>query len=128
MEKETEAKNSKGSAPAGSMNTNTAAALSYLLGFITGIFFLLTSKDSFVRFHAMQSTVLFVGFFVVNIVLNFIPGIGAILSPLLGLLSLFLWIFLMIKAHQGEKYKLPYIGDIAEQQLAKMHSKETHKK
>ncbi|MEK7065502.1 MAG: DUF4870 domain-containing protein [Patescibacteria group bacterium] len=97
------------------------AAASYLLGFVTGIIFLLLEKQSrFVRFHAMQSTILFGGIFVVNLVLGFIPILGWIVGLLLSLVAFILWIVLMWKAFQGEMYKVPYVGAIAEKQLAKM--------
>jgi len=97
------------------------AAASYLLGFITGIIFLLVEKESkFIRFHAMQSTILFGGIFVANIVLGFIPILGWLIGLLLSLGSFILWILCMWKAFQGEMYKVPFIGDIADQQLKKM--------
>ena len=96
-------------------------AASYLLGFITGIIFLLVEKQSkFVRFHAMQSTMLFGGVFVANIALGFIPILGWIVGLLLSFTSFILWIVCMWKAFQGEMYKVPYVGNLAEQQLAKM--------
>lgn len=102
-------------------NENLMAAASYLLGFITGIIFLLVEKDSkFVRFHAMQSTIFFGGVFLANIALGFIPLLGWLVGLLLSLAAFVLWIVLMWKAFQGEKYKIPYVGDIAEAQLAKM--------
>jgi uncharacterized membrane protein len=102
-------------------NENLMGAASYLLGFITGIIFLLIEKQSkFVRFHAMQSTILFGGVFVVNIVLGFIPFLGWLVGLLLSFASFVLWIVLMWKAFQGETYKLPVVGDLADQQLAKM--------
>ncbi|MBI5465330.1 DUF4870 domain-containing protein [Candidatus Gottesmanbacteria bacterium] len=104
-----------------SSNENLMGALTYLLGFITGIIFLLVEKQSkFVRFHAMQSTILFGGLFVVNVALGFIPLLGWLAGLLLSLLGFVLWIVLMWKAFQGEMYKVPYVGDIAEKQLAKM--------
>ncbi len=97
------------------------AAASYLLGFVTGIIFLLLEKQStFVRFHAMQSTILFGGIFVINIALGFIPILGWLAGLLLSLVAFILWIVLMWKAFQGEMYKVPKVGDIAERQLAKM--------
>lgn len=102
-------------------NENLMGALTYLVGFITGIIFLLVEKQSrFVRFHAMQSTILFGGLFIVNIALGFIPLLGWLAGLLLSLLGFVLWIVLMWKAFQGEMYKVPYVGDIAEQQLSKM--------
>lgn len=102
-------------------NENLMGAASYLLGFVTGIIFLLLEKQSkFVRFHAMQSTVLFGGIFVVNIALGFIPILGWLAGLLLSLVSFVFWIICMWKAFQGEMYKVPYVGDVAEKQLAKM--------
>ncbi|OGG12456.1 hypothetical protein A2875_01880 [Candidatus Gottesmanbacteria bacterium RIFCSPHIGHO2_01_FULL_46_14] len=102
-------------------NENLMAAASYLLGFVTGIIFLLIEKQSrFVRFHAMQSTILFGGIFVVNLALGFIPILGWLVGLLLSLAAFVLWIVLMWKAFQGEMYKVPYVGAIAEKQLAKM--------
>ena len=97
------------------MQPNLAALLSYFLGFITGlVFYLVEKKNKFVRFHAMQSIVVFGGLFVINLVLIVIPVLGALISVLLSLLSLVLWVLLMIKAYQGEYFKLPIAGDIAE--------------
>jgi uncharacterized membrane protein len=102
-------------------NENLMGAASYLLGFITGIIFLLVEKQSkFVRFHAMQSTVLFGGLFIVNIALGFVPILGWLVGLLLSFVAFILWIVCMWKAFQGEMYKVPFVGEIAEQQLAKM--------
>lgn len=96
-------------------------AAAYLLGFITGIVLLLVEKESkFVRFHAMQSTILFGGIFVVNIILGFIPILGWLAGLFLSFAAFIMWIVLMWKAFQGEMYKVPKIGDLALQQLAKM--------
>ncbi len=97
------------------MQPNLAALLSYFLGFITGlVFYLVEKKNKFVRFHAMQSMLLFGGFFVINLILLIIPVLGVILSTLLSLLSIVLWVLLMIKAYQGEMFRLPIVGDMAE--------------
>lgn len=96
------------------------AAASYLLGFLTGIVFLLVEKESpFVRFHAMQSVVLFGSIFVANFILGFIPILGWIVGLFLTFTAFILWIVCMWKAFQGEMYKVPYVGAIAEKQLAK---------
>ena len=96
-------------------------AVSCLLGFVTGIIMLLVEKQSrFVRFHAMQSTMLFGGLFVVNIALGFIPILGWLVGLILSFVAFILWIILMWKAFQGEMYKVPYVGEMAEKQLAKM--------
>jgi len=102
-------------------NENLMGAASYLLGFITGIVFLLVEKDSkFVRFHAMQSTIAFGGMFVANIVLGFIPVLGWLIGLILSFAAFIFWIVCMWKAFQGEMYKIPYIGNLAEQQLSKI--------
>ena len=102
-------------------NENLMAAASYLLGFVTGIIFLLVEKESkFVRFHAMQSTILFGGIFILNIVLGFVPLLGWLVGLILSFAAFVLWIVCMWKAFQGEMFKVPYVGDIAEKQLSKM--------
>lgn len=104
------------------MDENIEAALSYFLGFITGILFFVLEKESkFVRFHAMQSIAVFIAVFVINMVLVTILAItivGLILLPLIYLIEVILWIFLMYKAYKGEKFKLPVVGDFAEKQVA----------
>lgn len=102
-------------------NENLMGAVSYLLGFITGIVLLLVEKQSkFVRFHAMQSTILFGGLFIINVGLGFIPLLGWLAGLFLSLLGFILWIVCLWKAFQGEMYKVPYVGNLAEKQLAKM--------
>jgi uncharacterized membrane protein len=67
-----------------------------------------------VRFHAMQSIIVFGAITVVSIIVSWIPIVGYIIGVLLSILALVLWILLMIKAYQGGKYKLPIAGDMAE--------------
>ena len=96
---------------------NVAALLSYVLGVLTGIiFFIIEKENKFVRFHAMQSIITFGGLFVIQIVFAFIPIVGAIIVPIISIASLILWVVLMIKSYQGEKFKLPIVGDMAEKQ------------
>ena len=100
------------------LDENVAGLLSYLLGFITGLIFFLIEKDSkFVKFHAMQSIVTFGGLMVISIVLSFIPFIQCFAPFIVPLVGLVLWILLMVKAYQGERFKLPVIGDFAEKQV-----------
>jgi len=102
-------------------NENMMAAASYLLGFVTGIIMLLIEKQSkFVRFHAMQSTLLFGGVFVANIALGFIPILGWLVGLFLSFATFIFWILCLWKAFQGEMYKVPYVGNMAEKQLLKM--------
>jgi uncharacterized membrane protein len=94
---------------------NIAALLAYLLGFISGLIFLLIEKkNKFVRFHAMQSIITFGAIFVGQWALTFFPILGLLLSGLLSIFGVGLWVVLMVKAYQGEKFKLPWAGDIAE--------------
>ena len=98
------------------LSENIRGALCYVLGFVSGIFFMLTEKkNKFVRFHAMQSIMVFLGL----TLLMMIPFIGWMLSVFIAPLSLLLWLFLMYKAYQGEKFKLPIIGDLAEKHSEK---------
>ena len=108
---------------------NIAALLSYVLGWITGLVFLLIDKRPYVRFHAAQSIVVFLGLHILRVVLGVIFGmgwwfgglgswgaftVGTFLVTLIGLLSLILWIVLMVKAFQGVRFKLPVAGGVAE--------------
>lgn len=100
------------------LDANVAAALCYLAWFVTGIIFLVVEKDSkFVKFHAMQSVILFLPMAVVQMVLWSIPFLGWLLGFFLWIASLLVWLVLMFKAFQGERFKLPVVGDLAEQQV-----------
>jgi len=101
------------------LDENVAGFLCYLLGFITGIVFLVVEKKSrFVRFHAMQSTITFLGLFVISLILGAIPIIHLLLFPI-WILSLVLWLLLMLKALRGEWYSLPIVGKMAEEKMGK---------
>ncbi len=100
-------------------------ALAYILGPVSGVLLILVEKKSgYIRFHAMQSTVVFGALMLLNLVLGIVPILGWIVailvSPVLILVSFVLWLVLMWKAYSGEKYKVPYFGDLAEKQLAKL--------
>ncbi len=109
------------------MQANTAAGLSYIAGWITGLIFFFGEKQNrFVRFNAMQSILLYAAVTVIYIVLDVLvtalafSGLGALLllfgllTWLVGLGAFVLWIILMINAFQGKYLKLPIIGDYAE--------------
>jgi uncharacterized membrane protein len=97
------------------LQPNVAGLLCYLFAWITGLIFLLIEKESkFVRFHAIQSIATYVVFFVVYIVLWFIPIIGWIINIFLAIAMFILWILLMYKAYQGKMFKLPIVGKFAE--------------
>jgi uncharacterized membrane protein len=107
------------------ISENVAGLLSYLVGWVTGIIFFLIDKRPFVRFHAAQSIVVFGGLFAIRIALGAVfgasfmmMGIGsfglvAALYGLIGLAALILWILLMVKAYQGEKFEVPIAAGIA---------------
>lgn len=96
------------------LDENVAGFLCYLLGFITGIVFLIVEKRSrFVRFHAKQSTIAFLGLFIIKLILSPIPLLNLLIFPL-WVLALILWLILMVKALRGERYRLPIVGKWAE--------------
>jgi len=97
------------------LDENVAGLLCYVLGWVSGlVFFLIEKRNKFVRFHALQSIIVFGVLFLASFILGWIPVIGAVISWLISILALVLWIILMIKAYQGEKFKLPWAGDLAE--------------
>jgi len=94
------------------LKKETAGALSYILGPVTGVIFLIISKDPFVKFHAMQSIVVFLGLFILQWVLGF-TVILIFLVPLLGILGFVLWLLLIYKAWQGQEWEVPFLGKLA---------------
>jgi uncharacterized membrane protein len=119
-------------APAQSqMSENVAGFLCYILGWITGLIFYFVDKRPYVRFHAAQSIVTFGGLHIVYIVLGMFLGFslfaggwtgfsfGWALYGLLDLACFVLWILLMIKAYQGERFRLPVAADLAEKIFGK---------
>jgi uncharacterized membrane protein len=108
------------------MAENVAGLLSYVLGWVTGLIFFLIDKRPYVRFHAAQSIVVFGGLHIIQIILGRIFGLGflfggwgafsfgLLLFQLISLVSLILWILLMVKAYQGERFRVPFAADIAD--------------
>ncbi len=96
------------------LNKNTAGALAYVLGPVTGVVFLILEKDPYVRFHAMQSIVVFIGLFILQWVLGFTIILLPLVS-LIGILLFVLWLLMIYKAWQGEKWEVPVLGKIARQ-------------
>ena len=93
------------------MQPNLEAFFCYLFGFITGLVFYLVEKENkFVRFHAMQSILVFGALFVAGFLILLIP----VLNIAFLLAQTALWIILMVMAYQGETFKLPIVGDIAQ--------------
>ena len=101
------------------LETNIAGLLCYVLGWISGLIFLLIEQENkFVRFHAIQSIIVFGILNIAGIILSWIPLIGFFLWPIISVLGLILWIVLMVKAYQGIMFKLPWAGDFAEKRVA----------
>jgi uncharacterized membrane protein len=109
---------------AGGLTDNVAGMLAYVT-FIPAIIFLVMepyNKNRFIRFHSFQSIFLAVAMIAISIglsIFSFVPVLGLMLLPLhlliwLGLFAL--WIVLLLKANQGQMWKLPVIGDMAEKQ------------
>ena len=110
------------------MADNVAGMLAYVT-IIPAIIFLVTApynKNRFIRFHSFQCLFFCVALIVLQIalsILTVVPFMAFITLPLhllIGLGSLGLWIVLLIKANQGQMYKLPFIGDLAEKQANAM--------
>jgi uncharacterized membrane protein len=101
------------------LSENVASGLSYVFGWVTGLIFYLIDKRPEVRFHAMQSIVFAVVAMIVSWLGRLTDGFFAGLLFLVSLVFFFTWIFLMIQAFQGKHFKLPVIGDFAEQQAGR---------
>jgi uncharacterized membrane protein len=112
------------------LEENLACALCYVLGLLTGVLFLVLepyNRNRLIRFHAFQSIflniawiVVFIALSIISVMLLPIPFLGAILSLMLhmaaGLGVLILWLMLMYKAYNKERWVLPFIGPLAEKQ------------
>lgn len=108
------------------MAENVAGTLCYVLGWLSGLIFFFIDKRPFVRFHAAQSIVVFGALHILTIILGMIFGmslfvggvtglsVGGALYYLVGLIEFVLWIVLMIKAYQGQKFRVPVAADVAE--------------
>jgi uncharacterized membrane protein len=113
------------------MSENVAGLLCYVLAWVTGLIFYFIDKRPYVRFHASQSIVLFGGLHIVYFVLagffgfSFLAGGFAglgfawLLYGVLDLVAFILWILLMIKAYQGERFRVPVVADLAEKIFGK---------
>ncbi len=126
-----------GSASAGQtgLAENVASGLCYVLGWVTGLIFLLIDKRPAVKFHAAQSIVVFGGLHILRIILGIVFGfgmfggmwggnwgtfgIGVAILACVGLLTFVLWIVLMVKGFQGHKFRVPVAADFADQLVGK---------
>jgi len=109
--------------PTEGIQENVAGVLCYVLGWLSGLIFLLIDKRPFVRFHAVQSIGLNISIVVVYLAVAFsfvmlhflhLGFLAVAIYPVLWLLVLVVWVFMMYKAYQHEKFLLPVIGNIAE--------------
>jgi len=100
-------------------NQNLLAALTYLLFFITGIIFLLIEKkNDYIRFHALQSVAVFAPLMILLIFLStFLGSLGLFLNFLISVVTFAIWVYLMYRAFNGDRYHVPYIGAWVEKQL-----------
>jgi len=113
------------------MAESVAGALCYSLGWVTGLIFYFIDKRPSVRFHAAQSIVVFGALHILHEILRVFFGISFLggewgtftfgygLYRLLHLVTFILWLVLMIKAYQGERFRVPIAADIAEQIFGK---------
>jgi len=102
------------------LEENVAGLLCYVLGWVSGLVFVLIEKESkFVRFHAMQSIYVFGTLMVAAIIIGWIPVIGWVISRLIGVVAFALWVILMIKAYQGVQFKIKWAGDYAERGVSR---------
>lgn len=100
------------------LRSNLFAVLAYMLGAITGVLLLVVERrDQYVRFHAMQSTLMCLLFLVVTLIIGSVPVVGTPLNIVASFAMSVLWFVLMFKAFTGQRYKLPYVGEIAERQI-----------
>lgn len=101
------------------LDKNTSSALAYVLGPITGIVFLVVEKDKKVRFHAMQSIVVFGGLFVIQTLM----AVSVVLIPFVPLINIVgfaLYLLLIYKAWSGEDWEVPFFGKYAKKFLGKV--------
>jgi len=98
------------------VDENVEGLLCYILGWVTGILFLILEKENkLVRFHAAQSLATFLPLSVILVIVGMMPFIGWLLAGPISILTLILWLLLMFKALKGERYRLPIVGNFAEE-------------
>lgn len=94
------------------LDENIAAALAYVGMFITGIIvFVMERENKTLRFHALQSTLLFGGLALLGVVINWIPIIRGLVGWIPGLVMFICWIGLTFVAYKGATIKIPILGD-----------------
>jgi uncharacterized membrane protein len=101
------------------MSENVASGLSYVFTWLTGLIFFLVDRRPEVRFHAMQAIAFGLLWTLVAVVRPYMPFPIDALLGLLWVVFFVTWIILMIQGFQGKHFKLPVIGDFAEQQAGR---------
>ena len=112
------------------LDQNVASALCYVLGWLTGILFILVEKENkVVRFHAMQSIIVFLSLGILGWIIGAMFmgsggyyyssswGFWSMVTSLIFVIEIILWLVLIIKAYQGETFQVPIAGQIAAKQL-----------
>jgi uncharacterized membrane protein len=94
---------------------NIAGLLCYVLGWISGIIFLvLEQRNRWVRFHAAQSLVVFGTLTIAGLILGWIPVAGTIFASIIAFAGVILWVILMVKAYNSERFEIPWASDVAD--------------
>jgi uncharacterized membrane protein len=100
------------------LSPNVAAVLTYVLGWVSGLLFLLIErKNNFVRFHAAQSVLVFGPVTIAGILIGLIPVAGWMINTALAFFAFILWIELMVRASVGQTCTVPLASTIAKRQL-----------
>jgi uncharacterized membrane protein len=100
------------------LDPNVAAALAYGVGWVSGVVLLVFEPNKFVRFHALQSTIAFGALSLAWMIALSVPFLGWIVAIfIIPPVSAVLWLLLMYKAYQGERYKVPVAGEMAEHRV-----------
>jgi uncharacterized membrane protein len=111
------------------LSDNAAGAIAYLT-FIPAILFLLIppyNTNRYVRFHAWQSLMLNVSAILVSLLMSFAlvfflvfeAELLVLFKQLVWLAWPILWLVCFLKAMNGQRFKLPILGELAERQASK---------
>lgn len=97
------------------MEEKRAGFLCYTGLFVTGLILYLLERDSdFVKFHAKQSLITFSTLFLLTWIVGYVPVVGWIFRRVFIAIVIILWVICMVKAYQGEKWKVPILGELVE--------------
>jgi uncharacterized membrane protein len=115
------------------MDGNVTALIGYIIGILALVLIFIEKDNKFVRFHAIQSVLWWIGYWVILVVVLIALGIvaavlsmisstlGGIVWGFMGLLGFIAWLPLLAgvgyaayKAYSGEMTKLPIVGNLAD--------------